>query len=143
MNTLEYAGVASLLYLFVNKPLKLLVSWLANNKLYQNVAERVLNPGPEDYAVITGATDGIGLEYARQLADKGYNLVLLSRTEEKLHNVVGKISKQYPQDIYRLIKERLSAISGRMYLSTMLALLAAYPIDFPICLKITYRQLLT
>lgn len=100
MNTLEYAGVASLLYLFVNKPLKLLVSWLANNKLYQNVAERVLNPGPEDYAVITGATDGIGLEYARQLADKGYNLVLLSRTEEKLHNVVGKISKQYPQGMF-------------------------------------------
>jgi len=36
------------------------------------------------WAVITGATDGIGLAYARELAKKGINICLISRTEEKL-----------------------------------------------------------
>lgn len=37
-----------------------------------------------DYAVVTGASDGIGKEFASQLASKGFNLVLISRTESKL-----------------------------------------------------------
>ena len=41
-------------------------------------------PGDHVWAVITGATDGIGLQYAKQLAQKGYNLVIISRSEDKL-----------------------------------------------------------
>ena len=47
--------------------------------------------GLNAWAVITGATDGIGLEYAIQLAQKGYNLLLLSRREEKLNSVMALI----------------------------------------------------
>ncbi|KAI9747754.1 MAG: hypothetical protein M1815_003920 [Lichina confinis] len=36
------------------------------------------------WAVVTGASDGIGKEYAVQLAQKGFNIVLVSRTESKL-----------------------------------------------------------
>ncbi|XP_047124550.1 very-long-chain 3-oxoacyl-CoA reductase [Hydra vulgaris] len=36
------------------------------------------------WAVITGATDGIGKAIAKQLAKRGLNLVLISRSEEKL-----------------------------------------------------------
>ncbi|KAL2314784.1 Very-long-chain 3-oxoacyl-CoA reductase [Schizosaccharomyces pombe] len=36
------------------------------------------------WAVVTGATDGIGKEYATQLAMSGFNVVLISRTQEKL-----------------------------------------------------------
>ncbi|CAG2117690.1 unnamed protein product, partial [Medioppia subpectinata] len=39
------------------------------------------------WAVITGATDGIGLSYARQLAHKRYNLLLISRSADKLEKV--------------------------------------------------------
>ena len=35
-------------------------------------------------AVITGPTSGIGLAYAQQLADEGYELLLIGRSEEKL-----------------------------------------------------------
>lgn len=43
------------------------------------------------FAVVTGATDGIGKEYARELARQGLNLVLISRTKEKLIAVTNEI----------------------------------------------------
>ena len=51
--------------------------------------------GPNTWAVVTGATDGIGLEFARQLAGKGYNLLLLSRSPEKLNRVKNEIKEQH------------------------------------------------
>ncbi|KAG9238936.1 hypothetical protein BJ875DRAFT_274490 [Amylocarpus encephaloides] len=47
------------------------------------------------WAVITGASDGIGKEYAIQLAQKGFNLVLVSRTESKLQNLAQEIEQKY------------------------------------------------
>ena len=38
-------------------------------------------------ALVTGASTGIGREYAEQLADLGYNLIIVSRTEETLQKV--------------------------------------------------------
>uniref|UniRef100_A0AC35TTX0 Estradiol 17-beta-dehydrogenase 12 n=1 Tax=Rhabditophanes sp. KR3021 TaxID=114890 RepID=A0AC35TTX0_9BILA len=46
------------------------------------------------YAVVTGSTDGIGREYAVQLANKGFNLVLISRSEDKLAAVKKEISEK-------------------------------------------------
>jgi 17beta-estradiol 17-dehydrogenase / very-long-chain 3-oxoacyl-CoA reductase len=43
------------------------------------------------WAVITGATDGIGKAYAMRLAKKGMSIVLISRTEAKLVAVKGEI----------------------------------------------------
>lgn len=49
------------------------------------------------YAVITGATDGIGKAYAKALAKKGMSIVLISRTEAKLQAVKEEIdAKSYP-----------------------------------------------
>lgn len=39
------------------------------------------------WAVITGCTDGIGLEFARQLRRRGFNLILVSRSQDKLDNL--------------------------------------------------------
>ncbi|XP_073479825.1 17-beta-hydroxysteroid dehydrogenase type 3-like [Aquarana catesbeiana] len=46
------------------------------------------------WAVVTGATDGIGKSYAKELAKMGFNVVLISRTLEKLQNVAAEIEKQ-------------------------------------------------
>jgi len=43
------------------------------------------------WAVITGATDGIGKAYAKALAKKGISIVLISRTESKLKAVKKEI----------------------------------------------------
>merc|ERR1712038_1308045 len=46
-----------------------------------------------EWAVVTGATDGIGLEYAKQLSNKGLKIVLISRTQSKLDVVAEEIGK--------------------------------------------------
>ena len=45
--------------------------------------------------MITGASDGLGKEYAIQLAQKGFNLVLISRTESKLQTLSTEIEQKY------------------------------------------------
>lgn len=43
------------------------------------------------WAVVTGATDGIGKAIAKELAKRGINIVLISRTEDKLEKVAVEI----------------------------------------------------
>lgn len=45
--------------------------------------------------MITGASDGIGKEYALQLAAKGFNVLLVSRTQSKLDTLASEISSKY------------------------------------------------
>lgn len=52
--------------------------------------------GAGSWALVTGATDGIGREFAMQLAAKGFNIVSVSRTAEKLAALGREIEKQYP-----------------------------------------------
>jgi len=47
------------------------------------------------WAVVTGATDGIGLAYAKQLAQKKINIVLISRNEDKLRMCAKEIEATY------------------------------------------------
>lgn len=43
--------------------------------------------------VVTGATDGIGKSYAKQLAKQGLNIILVSRTQAKLETVAAEIGR--------------------------------------------------
>ncbi|XP_034192267.1 very-long-chain 3-oxoacyl-CoA reductase [Osmia lignaria lignaria] len=47
------------------------------------------------WAVITGSTSGIGKAYAEQLARKGMDIVLVSRSLEKLEEVSAEIKERY------------------------------------------------
>eukprot|EP00019_Armaparvus_languidus_P003752 CAMPEP_0168590514 /NCGR_PEP_ID=MMETSP0420-20121227/6613_1 /TAXON_ID=498008 /ORGANISM="Pessonella sp." /LENGTH=282 /DNA_ID=CAMNT_0008626187 /DNA_START=132 /DNA_END=980 /DNA_ORIENTATION=- len=46
------------------------------------------------WAAVTGASDGIGKAYAKQLAKDGFNVVLISRTESKLNAVAEEIENE-------------------------------------------------
>lgn len=51
--------------------------------------------GKGNYCVVTGASDGIGKEYARQMAQRGFNLVIISRTLSKLETLKTQFEGQY------------------------------------------------
>lgn len=55
-------------------------------------------------AIITGASSGIGKEYALKLGEKGYDLFLIGRREEKLIKVKKEIEESFKVKIeYRLV----------------------------------------
>ncbi|KAI1775529.1 short chain dehydrogenase [Hypoxylon cercidicola] len=47
------------------------------------------------WAVVTGASDGLGKEFATQLAAKGFNLVLVSRTLSKLEALSQELESKF------------------------------------------------
>ncbi|XP_018960136.2 hydroxysteroid (20-beta) dehydrogenase 2 [Cyprinus carpio] len=47
------------------------------------------------WAVVTGATSGIGRAYAEELARRGLDIVLISRSEDKLCSVAKEIESRY------------------------------------------------
>jgi uncharacterized protein len=48
-----------------------------------------------EYALITGASKGIGRAIARELASRGYNVLLVARSEDLLQNLAGEIASRY------------------------------------------------
>lgn len=49
----------------------------------------------KQFAVITGASSGIGREYARQLAAGGYNIVVVSERDEENRRVAEALTSEY------------------------------------------------
>ncbi|XP_048829302.1 very-long-chain 3-oxoacyl-CoA reductase-A isoform X2 [Brienomyrus brachyistius] len=74
------------------------------------------------WAVVTGATDGIGKAYAKELARRGFALVLISRSQEKLDDVSKSLEYLYnvetktisvdfgSLDVYRTIESGLAGL---------------------------------
>ncbi|XP_075064539.1 very-long-chain 3-oxoacyl-CoA reductase-like [Mixophyes fleayi] len=75
------------------------------------------------WAVVTGATDGIGKAYARELAKRGLDIVLISRTLDKLQKVATEIEKEFGRktriiqmdftkgsDLYQMIQEQVKGL---------------------------------
>lgn len=67
------------------------------------------------WAVITGATDGVGLEYARQLASSGLSLVLVGRDAEKLAKVKQEIQTANSNVQIQTVQADLNEDDPQMY----------------------------
>lgn len=59
------------------------------------------------WAVIAGASEGIGRAFSRALASRGLNLVLIARTKAKLETLAGEIESGYGVET-RIVNEDLS-----------------------------------
>ncbi|CAK1603609.1 unnamed protein product [Parnassius mnemosyne] len=102
-------------------PLQLILSYVT--PYFLSMEEQSLKKKYGSWAAITGSTDGIGKEYAMELAQRGLNIVLISRNEKKLNNVAREIKKQYSVktkiivadfstgfEVYQYIEEQLKDI---------------------------------
>ncbi len=55
------------------------------------------------YAIITGASSGCGYEYARVMAQKGYNLLIVSN-EEAIHDKASLLRQDYQVEVRSLVR---------------------------------------
>lgn len=61
-----------------------------------------------EYALVTGACSGMGLEFARCLAGKGYGIIIVSNRPEDNRAAAQSISLEYPDRDVRIIDSDLS-----------------------------------
>ncbi|XP_076166474.1 inactive hydroxysteroid dehydrogenase-like protein 1 [Ptiloglossa arizonensis] len=97
-------------------PIGLLVFWLLLNYIGKivdalwEILMPIIDTKPIDlrtkfgeWAVVTGSTDGIGKAYAKELAARNVNLVLISRTMEKLEKCRIEILQDNPSIEVKII----------------------------------------
>src|SRR5437870_9374617 len=63
------------------------------------------NNSPKGYALITGGSAGIGYELAKCFAEDGYNLIIVSRTEEDLKQRASELTTQYKIQVTPIAKD--------------------------------------
>ena len=61
--------------------------------------------GHENYTLITGASGGIGLEFAKVFAAHGHPLILVARSGDKLRQIEEEIEKKYQVQTEILLKD--------------------------------------
>lgn len=67
----------------------------------------------ENTALITGASNGIGLELAKIFASKGANLVLVARSKSKLDDLKSELESKYKVNVLVIAKDLSAANSAQ------------------------------
>jgi 17beta-estradiol 17-dehydrogenase / very-long-chain 3-oxoacyl-CoA reductase len=81
---------------------------LANFTWYHFLRPNAMNKYKEGvigspWAIVTGASDGIGLGFAQELASQGFNVILHGRNAQKLQSVSDTLHAQFPGRKFKIL----------------------------------------
>ncbi len=68
--------------------------------------------GENSWALVTGATDGIGFALCTELSERGFNVVLHSRNESKLKRVREELQAAHPDRHFRTVAVDASSFTA-------------------------------
>lgn len=88
---LQLFGVISVFLIISKSSLFIHLYFLRTTKI-----DRFLQPNRESWALVTGASDGIGWALTKALLDRGFNIILHARNPEKLSRRTRELKAQYP-----------------------------------------------
>jgi uncharacterized protein len=54
---------------------------------------------PEKWALVTGASSGLGVDISREIATRGYNLILVARREDRLRSVAEELRERFSIEV--------------------------------------------
>lgn len=83
-----YIGLAICAYLIFH------LGWWVYSTFFRPIDLKRFRRG-QSWALVTGSTNGIGLAYAKVLAEHGFNILLVSRSSDRLEAVKKEILSQY------------------------------------------------
>ncbi|KAI9317713.1 hypothetical protein BX666DRAFT_1940132 [Dichotomocladium elegans] len=89
------ASLAAVGSAVISYKLYTLIKVLLQAYVLKGISLKKFGAGQGAWAVITGASDGIGKEFAEQLAKAKFNVLLISRTASKLDAIANDIANKY------------------------------------------------
>lgn len=79
---------------------------------HQTTLPRYNPTGKDSWALVTGATDGIGFGFAQELSQRGFNLFLHGRNREKLSRRQEELQAQFPNIKTKIIVSDAASLTG-------------------------------
>lgn len=117
LQPLAYIGLASLFYTTLQLTRQASIYLLPTSTL-----QKRYNPNKTSWALVTGASDGIGFGFSEELCARGFNVILHGRNVTKLRQRQASLAVQYPdaktgilvQDVTELSSGEMDELAKRV-----------------------------
>lgn len=77
-----------------------LLSWFRLHFLSRSKLHQYRHAQPRAWALVTGASDGIGYGYVQELASQGFNVILHGRNAAKIDGLIKALKMEYPDSSF-------------------------------------------